>query len=88
MTLDILEALYAANAQKDDTKLPLLRNIDNKLKVMQAVVRITHDVRAFDDRQYLLLEKLLTELGRMLGGWIKSLLPENQKADKREKPAE
>jgi tyrosine-protein phosphatase YwqE len=30
------------------------------------------DIKAIDDKKYILIEANLDEIGRMLGGWIKS----------------
>ena len=83
LTLEILEILFLANSKRDQEKIPYLNNVDIKLKITQTVIRIAHDVHALEDKKYLLLSTSLEELGRMLGGWIKSLAK-----DKKETPAE
>lgn len=73
MTLTVLEAMFTANSKRDQEKLPYLHAIDVKLKIIQTVIRLAHDVKALDDKKYRTLSISLEELGKMLGGWIKSL---------------
>ncbi len=73
-TLEILELLFLANSRLDSQKIPFLNEIDLKLKILQTIVRICYDVQAIDQKKYLALQESLEEIGRMLGGWIKSIL--------------
>jgi len=72
-TLEILELLFLANSKPDSKKPAVLAEADLKLKVLQTLVRICSDVRAIEKNTYISLEETLEEIGRMLGGWIKSL---------------
>lgn len=67
-----------ANSKVDDEKLPYLYEIDIRLKILQTFVRIINDARAVEAKDYLLMSSALEEVGRMLGGWIKSLKPEKE----------
>lgn len=78
LTLDLLESLFVANSKIDDEKLPFLYDIDVRLKILQTFVRIINDARAVEAKDYLIMSSALEELGRMLGGWIKSLKPKNE----------
>jgi hypothetical protein len=73
LVLEILEILFIANSKKDKAKIPFLEEVDIKLKITQIVIRMAHDVNALEDNKYFMLSTSLEELGRMLGGWIKSL---------------
>lgn len=70
-------ALYAANAQPNHSKLALLKSVDVKLGILKMLARIAFDVHAIDPKKYLKLEQSLQEIGKMLGGWMKSLKNEN-----------
>lgn len=76
-----METLFIANSQEDEAKIPFLKEVDMKLKIAQTVIRIAHDVKALEDNKYFMLSAALEELGRMLGGWIKSLLLKENPAD-------
>lgn len=73
ITLEILEIMILANSKSDSQKTPFLKDVDIKLKVLQTIVRICHDVQAIDQKKYLILQESIQEIGRMLGGWLKSL---------------
>jgi hypothetical protein len=87
-TLELLELLFVANTKSDSRKTPFLLDIDVKLKILQTLIRICHDVQAIDQRKYLILQEALEEIGRMLGGWIKSLSSDKKKFEEKETPAQ
>lgn len=67
-----------ANSKIDTEKLPYLYDIDIRLKILQTIIRVCYDVQAIDQKKYILLQESLEEIGRMLGGWIKSLKPQKE----------
>jgi len=73
--------MFIANSKRDEAKIPFLEEIDIKLKITQTIIRIAHDVNALEDNKYFMLSASLEELGRMLGGWIKSLKPNENPAN-------
>lgn len=72
LALEILELLYEANAKWGSARLALLQSVDIKLKVLQTLLKALLDVKAIDDKRYLQLSEQLIEIGKMLGGWIKT----------------
>ncbi len=72
LIIEILELLFEANAARQE-RFVLLKKIDLKLKILKTIIRLSFDCRAIDQKKYLYLEKALQEIGKMLGGWIKSL---------------
>lgn len=72
LSLEIMEKLYEANVNYGQNRLIILQNIDTKLKVLQALVKALFEVKAISDNKFLLLSERLVEIGRMLGGWIKT----------------
>ncbi len=73
-----MELLFLVNSKKDNEKLPYLYEIDIKLKILQTFIRISKDVHAIEVKNYILLSSALEEIGKMLGGWIKSLKLEKE----------
>ena len=71
--LEILELLFLANSKRDAGKLPTLYEVDTKLQMMKMLIRLAYDVKAISQPRYLSLQKDLQEIGKMLGGWIKSI---------------
>ncbi|MEK7529095.1 MAG: diversity-generating retroelement protein Avd, partial [Patescibacteria group bacterium] len=70
--LEILELLFDANAKYGTQRIFILKKIDIKLKILKIMVRLAFDVKVIDQKKYISLEKELQEIGKMLGGWIKS----------------
>ncbi len=73
LCLDLLElTLYASQEQKT-AKLPLLRSASIKLSTVRFLIRMAKDLRIIDTKKYLALQSIIDEIGRMLGGWLRSL---------------
>ena len=73
----ILEQLLYANSRSGKQRLATLHEIDIKLKVLKTLIRLCYDVKVLDQKKYLAVQVFLQEIGKMLGGWIKSMNPEN-----------
>lgn len=71
--LEILELFFVTNAQRDQCKLTPLQQTDLKLKMLMMFVRLAYDTKTVYQKQYIRLQERLHEIGRMLGGWLKSL---------------
>ncbi len=68
--LDISRLIIRAN--KTRVKRPLLGDIDVKIEEMKFLLRLSHDRKYLSKKSYEHSSKLLLEIGRLLGGWIKS----------------
>jgi hypothetical protein len=74
ITLEIIElALLAHSKQQKSSKALILNKIDVKLKLLKYLIRASLDTKATDEKKYIILEEHLQEIGRMLGGWIRSI---------------
>lgn len=73
LTLTIFEQVIAAGMTSQDKKLATLERAIVSLDLLKILIRLAKDVRALDNKKYLQLEQALQEIGRMLGGWRKSL---------------
>jgi len=73
ITLDFMELLITAGNKPKDEKHPFLELANTKLEILKITIRLTHEVKAIPTNKYHSLEERLQEIGRMLGGWIKSL---------------
>lgn len=71
--LELLMFIMRANYGQSVTRLNLLNEGSIKLDMIKVLVRLAKDKKALHPNQYLILEERLHEIGRMLGGWIKSL---------------
>jgi len=72
LILETLEAVLLAGHIGKTEKLPVLENASSKLNLLRVFIRLMCDVKAIDNRKYLTLQSDIDEIGRMLGGWIRS----------------
>lgn len=73
VTLELFEDLISASHQEKQNKLACLIKADTKLDLLKALLRLAEDIKAVPTKRYLVLSGKLQEIGKMLGGWIKSL---------------
>ncbi|OGH21344.1 MAG: hypothetical protein A2958_00905 [Candidatus Levybacteria bacterium RIFCSPLOWO2_01_FULL_38_13] len=74
LSLTIFEMVITAGAISKEKKLPYLEKSIATLNLLKILIRLAKDVRALDNKKYLELQENLQEIGKMLGGWKKSLL--------------
>lgn len=72
-TLDLLEFTITAGDAQSSEKLTALSRASVKLDFLKLLVRLSCDIKAIDKKKYLRIEEKLQEIGRMLGGWLKSI---------------
>lgn len=72
LLIEMLEGLLLGSQQSGRTKLPTLEKMSVKLNFLRLLIRLMMDVKAIDNKKYIILEAHVDEIGRMLGGWIKA----------------
>ncbi len=74
LILDVLEnILVASKLSKTDKEKPAtLERASAKLNLLRVFIRLMKETRAIDAKKYLALQAAIDEIGRMLGGWIRS----------------
>ena len=65
--------LTAASTTETPIKLKELQVVSAKVDLLRLLTRLAKDCKCLSNQSYLELESNLHEIGRMLGGWIKSL---------------
>lgn len=70
--LELLEYILLASQRQKSYKYEALEIASAKLNILRILIRLTKDVRVIDNKKYLSLELTIDEIGRMLGGWLKS----------------
>ncbi len=73
LILDILESILLASQTPKDEKLPILEKTSMKLNFLRVFVRLMKETKALDNKKYVVLQELIDEIGRMLGGWLRSI---------------
>ncbi|NQU82422.1 MAG: diversity-generating retroelement protein Avd [Parcubacteria group bacterium] len=69
--LDVIEGILLASGQQKKDKATTLERVSVKLNMLRVFIRLTKDIKAIDLKKYIILENMVDEIGRMLGGWIK-----------------
>lgn len=73
MILDILENYITAYYSKAENKRIVLVENNLKLEKMRFLIRLSHDMHFFSHQKYGVISGFIDEIGKMTGGWIKSL---------------
>jgi len=73
LTLEILESSIAAGISLSEKKLPHLEKAIISLDLLKILLRLAKDIQCLDNKKYLQLQESLQEIGRMLGGWKRSV---------------
>lgn len=70
--LDVQEALFDAQSQGGTTRQRYLRQADAALNKVRLYLRLAHRWRWLNDGQYRHVSTMVAEVGRLLGGWLKT----------------
>lgn len=74
-SLEFLYLIIEANSIKNkEEKVAKLKETDIILQKLRIHTRLLHDLKSFNSKQYRVMSKEWDELGKQLGGWIKSSL--------------
>ena len=71
--LDMVEAILEAGYSKNAQKSVILERASVKLNVVRFFIRLLKETRSIDIKKYVKLQEMIDEIGRMLGGWIRSI---------------
>lgn len=70
--LDMVECILEAGYSKSSDKAAILERASMKLNLLRFFVRLMKETRSIDTKKYTALQAHIDEIGRMLGGWIRS----------------
>ena len=76
--LDLQETLITAGLQHGAGRFALLEQADAQLAQLRQALRLCQDLRLLSLGQYEHVSAMLVEIGRLLGGWQKSLTVKGQ----------
>lgn len=68
----MLEAIIIASNLSKQEKLPLLRKASTKIDLLRVFFKLGKDLKIIENKKYTELERDVAEIGKMLGGWIKT----------------
>ena len=69
--LDMQEALFHANARRRGERLACLRDADAHLDVLRLSLRLAYHWKGLSSGQHEHVSKMVEEIGRLLGGWLR-----------------
>ncbi|TSA44186.1 diversity-generating retroelement protein Avd [bacterium] len=70
--LNLLQEILLASRMYKSEKIPALERANVNLNLLRVFLRLMKEVKTIDSKKYVVLESSTDEIGRMLGGWIKS----------------
>ena len=70
--LTVLELLITASNASRDKKLIPIQQASVKFDTLKILLRLAKDIKALDDKKYIVLQQHIQEIGKMLGGWQRS----------------
>ncbi len=74
--LEILKLIIQANNEKNIAKkMQSLKEINTQLEVLRSLLQISHELKFMNAKSLGFIISQIDEVGRMLGGWMKSCLP-------------
>ena len=71
--IQVLESLFIAGYESKNDKLPTIRLATRKTDILKFFLQVSWELKALDNKKYILISEKMDELGRMIGGWKKGL---------------
>jgi hypothetical protein len=72
--LDIIECLLSAGYGEKGNKILVLERASVKLNMLRLFTRLMKETKVLDNKKYTVLQEIIDEIGRMLGGWMRSIV--------------
>jgi hypothetical protein len=71
--LKFLELILMAAGMQRERKLELLEQANGKFEVFKVLIYMAREMKLLDNKKYLSAEAKVQEVGKQIGGWIRSL---------------
>ena len=71
--LEVVENILKAGYSNKAEKQIFLKRTSVKLDLLKFFLQISWEIESLENKKYISLSEKLNEVGKMLGGWIKSL---------------
>lgn len=72
LIIEVIEYLAEAGYMNRGNKVEILERASVKLNTLRLLIRLMKETKALDLKKYTNLQVIIDEIGRMLGGWIRS----------------
>lgn len=70
--VETLELILAAAYSTRENKDTIIRKVSNKIDLLKYLIRLTYETKSLNLKRYVALEEKLIEMGKMVGGWLRS----------------
>lgn len=67
--VSILQASHASRSEKR----PLLQQASREIDAIKILLRLGYRIKTLTEKQYIATQRELNEIGKMLGGWLRSV---------------
>ena len=71
--LETIQEIFYLNQLPDPLKEKSLLKLNAKNETLKLLIRLAHEIKVLDIKQYLNIQEKLQKTGKMIGGWIKYL---------------
>ncbi len=71
--METLELIFIAQYLSKIQKLPALQKANTKFDALKFFLKILWEIKAIENKHFILVSEQLNKVGRMLGGWLKKL---------------
>lgn len=72
-TLALIEVLLETGQKKGVERYQTLCDLSNKLDLLKVLIRLAKDTRIIDNKQYVAIQLIIQEIGKMIGGWMNTM---------------
>ncbi|MBR2289939.1 MAG: diversity-generating retroelement protein Avd [Clostridia bacterium] len=66
------QVMYALKTKDTRERIRFLTNADVKLYVLKTLTRLSYEFQYITPKNYMTWDNLITEIGKMIGGWIRA----------------
>lgn len=71
--IQALELALAATYSPKHKKIDILYDLSAKIDLLKILIRLSFETKAINPQRYFALQEKILEIGRIIGGWIKSV---------------
>lgn len=71
----LIELLFLAGQRRGEAKREPLEQASVTLNLLRVLIRLAKDTKTIDLKAYAEFQVTIDDIGRMLGGWLKSVQP-------------
>jgi hypothetical protein len=75
VSLALLEQVIRTSHLEGEKRTQALHEISNNIDLLKVLIRLAKETRTITPNQYLEVQALLQEVGKMIGGWLKFVAP-------------